>query len=173
MSEERLKELKSKPYHNFFELEELACLRNEEAKRLESEEKERRRALEAERAGKKLFALKYKEGNIYQKPKDMAEAREEIWAATPTEAAEIACQIMISKERWNPTGTSITDSSSCRLDVFEGDQEQTHKPIWVNPYSIAPSQQFDGGPAAFAESALKALTGRKVNIEQGTVEFEG
>ncbi len=172
MSADRLNELKSKAYLNFLELEELFGLRNEETRRLELEEKERCRALEAERAGKKIFDLRYKEGNIYQDPKDMAEASEKIWAATPRDATEIACQRMISKERWNITGTSITDSLSCRLNVFEGDQSQAHKPVWVNPYSIALSQQFDGGPAAFAESALKALTGRKVSVEQGRVEFE-
>lgn len=170
MPAERIRELERKGILNLFEGQELAVLREEESERLAVEE-ERRQALEKEREGKKAFILKYRRGNIFQDARDMEMVREEIWAKDAAEAAEIACTSMVSQERWNATGTSITDASSCRLDVFEGDQLRRHRPVWVNPYAIAPSQQVDGGPTAFAENAMRALTGRSVNISDGKIEF--
>lgn len=170
MTAERIRELERKGILNLFEGQELNVLRGEEAKKLALLE-EQRLALDKAREGKKAFILQYRRGNIFQDAKDMERVRNEIWAKDATEAAEIACTLMETQERWNPTGISITDASSCRLDVFEGDQLTTHRPILVNPYAIAPSQQVDGGPTAFAENAMQLLTRRSVNISGGKIEF--
>lgn len=168
---ERVTYLERQGIINFAEAQELSGLR-EEQNRLAVESEERRLALEKEHEGKQAFVLKYRRGNIFQDPEDMEVVRQEIWAQNATEAAEIACGAMISGEIWgDPTGVAITDAASCRLDVFEGDQLKEHKPIWVNPYGIAPSQIKDGGPTGWAETAFKALTGKDLEIHDGRIDF--
>lgn len=122
------------------------------------------------REGDRIFMFKYHRGNIYQNPDEMEKVTTEIWASTPQEAAEIACNQMLSQEKGSLT--FIIDADSARLDVSKCNQLKKHKPIWVNPYSIAPSQQVDGGPLAFAENVLRTVTNEDVNIENGRVYFK-
>lgn len=168
MVSERITALRRKWILTFAESAELDRLLEEQA-RLTGIEQERQARLAKEREGKQAFILNYRRGNIFQKTEDMDQISKEIWAADSLEAAEEACKIMVEEERWNPTGIAITDALSARLNVYKGNQLEKHNPIWVNPYSIAPSQQANGGPFEFAEIVVKDLTGKDINIADGNV----
>lgn len=161
---ERMQQLRNQGKINLFEAYELEDLYKKDQEEKKEAELEKLR-LAVQRIGQKMFTLTYKYGSFYSEPKDWHNIKVEIWAKDATEAAEIACKRMIDEESgWYSTGSMITDATTCRLDVFEGDQSEKHKAILVNPYGIAPSQQADGGPLGWAETVFKALTGKELEI---------
>jgi len=168
--DKRITRLRRQPILTFSQVHELDILlyeqQQEEQGRVAKEARER----EMRQSGKQVFVLRYKRGTVFQSSEDMAEVVREVWANDPTEAAEISCRFMLGQESLlDPTGVHITDAASCRLDTFKGDQRQLHDPIWVNPYGIAPSQQSDGGPIGFAQDIIRAITGKNMEVIDGSV----
>ena len=170
MNNERIRQLERQGILNMFEAQELAKLRDEQQS-ISIREEQIREKKEQDKIGKKMFQLKYEYGHAMMDRYKWEKRFEEIWGENATEAAELSCRRMMSQESSSSTSYWLTDALTCRLNVFDGNQAEQHDPIWVNPYSIAPSQIADGGPFGFLEALSVGLTGNGVDITNGEANF--